>query len=571
MAGGNLLEVVVQLSVRTWVTFVILAIAMGLINIYSTLLTGWGDGGSIIAAILCAMIMSRREGTAVNYNLGQTMASAGGSVGFATTLLAAVYVINPEWNPPLLELGLLVMSVSLLGVLIAVPLRPIIVNWFFPSAVAVGTLLMSITSTDPSKRQRAFKVLGISGGISALLTFPTKVGNAAGAEKAILSNFTFGKLSISLNPLLYGIGLIIGPRIGISMLLGALGATFIFVPQLEAAEVSDIGNYVKWAAVGLMTLPAFSSMLFAFVFKSEPELPPIFAELGPPKESKFSRAELTALGLTALFASLITAVMMWRIFEVNPLYVLFSLALGAPLCVMLGKVASETDINPVRLLSIVLLAILSVVSSFGAVALLGLAIFGGAVASVAVDLFYDLRTGRLVGANPKHQIMVQMLGVMVTALITVFFLDYLAIQHGFGEDKYFPAPGAVVWAQMAEAFATGGSNLTSGIWWTLGITSIVGMVMSFFANFPKTRRFAPSAFAMGIALLLPFEMAPAIFLGSLGRFFIMHRVRKADKNIQGQRLNDVYQGGSAIFAAAALMGIVVLGLAAVGVVHLPAH
>ena len=562
-----------QLSVRTWVTFVVLAVAMSLINIYSTLLTGWGDGGSISAAILCAMLLSRREGTVINYNLGQTMASAGGSVGFATTLLAAVYVLKPDWNPPLIELGLLVMSVSLLGVLLAVPLRPFIVNWFFPTAVAVGTLLMSITSTDPAKRQRAFKVLGISGGVSALCTFPTKVASEAGAEKAVLSGISFGKFSaISLDPLLYGVGLIIGPRIGISLLAGA-GLGLAFVAQLEVAGVPKvgIGDYVKWAAVGFMTLPAFSSMLFASLFKNETKLPPIFADLGPPKEVTYSRSELLFLGAVALFAIILTSVMMQRIFEVNALYVSLSLAMGAPLCVMLGKVASETDINPVRLLSIVLLAVLSLISSFGAVALLGLAIFGGAIASVAVDLFYDLRTGRLVGANPKHQVKVQMMGVAVTAIITVAFLHYLAVNYGFGEGKYFPAPGAVIWAKMAEAFATGGSNFTSGIWWTLWTTSILGVVMSFFANWPPTRTFAPSAFAIGIALLLPFDMAPAICIGSLVRFAIMRSARKKGEGVAGQRLDDVYQGGSAVFAAAALMGIVVLGLAATGVVHLPGH
>jgi hypothetical protein len=81
-----------SLTPRTWITFFILAVLMGLNNVYSTLLTGWGEGGSIVAVILCLLLLPRVDASLRNYNLGQTIASAGGSVGFTVAILASIYV-----------------------------------------------------------------------------------------------------------------------------------------------------------------------------------------------------------------------------------------------------------------------------------------------------------------------------------------------------------------------------------------------------------------------------------------------------------------------------------------------
>jgi hypothetical protein len=100
-----------RFSLRTWLTFFVLALLMGLNNVYSTLLTGWGDGGSIVAVILCLLLLPSRDANIRNYNLGQTIASAGGSVGFTVAILASLYVWHAQqgeiWEPALFPLALL--------------------------------------------------------------------------------------------------------------------------------------------------------------------------------------------------------------------------------------------------------------------------------------------------------------------------------------------------------------------------------------------------------------------------------------------------------------------------------
>lgn len=546
------------LSIRTWITFFGLAILMGLNNIYSTLLTGWGEGGSIVAVILSLLFLAKKERNIINYNLGQTMASAGGSVGFAVAILASIYYMKPDWNPPLFQLALMVMGVSTMGVALAAPLRRTVVHWFFPSAVACATILKAVTSEDQGERIRARNIMGISGLLSAMLTIPTKASFTKGGSALWHSIPLPKELGISLDPLLYGIGMVVGPRIGISMLIGGLLHHLIFIPYLGEASA----DFSRWAAVGLMTLPAFTSVIFALCFKHHGELPPGFQ----PKDdgTGMSGRQWGYVFLIFLVALVITMFSMDVIFDVSPVYILFAAAIAAPLCFALGKVASETDINPVRLLAIILLMIFSVTGSFSAVALLGIGVAGAAMAAIAVDLFYDLRTGYLINANPKRQIIVQFLAVIPVSFATVFFLHILAQNFGFGEGQYFPAPGAVVWASMAELFADSSEGISPFIWKTLLYTSIAGVVMTLIENSKRFQAFAPSPFALGISFLLPVDMAFAICIGSIVRMVVVN----VSKN-QQQAKEDTFQAGSAIFAASALAGIVTVTLISLGILYLP--
>lgn len=562
---------VMNLTVRTWITFVILAIVMALTNIYSTLLTGWGDSGSIISVVLCLIFLSRKEGTIINYNLGQTMASAGGSVGFTTAMLAAVYILDPTWNPPLIKLSLMVAALSFLGVALAVPLRRYIVKWFFPSGVACATILKAVTSDDEAKRAKAQNIMGISGIIAAVLTFPTKVAFTAGGT-TLWSKITLSKtIGISLDPLMYGIGIVVGPKIGISMIIAALATAFWLVPGLTDAGVAEgeIGDYVKWSAIGFMTLPAFASIYFAFKFKSERKLPTIFEPRAEEESDKLTTTEWRLLGVGTAVALVVATWLVYDLFGVNPVHIAICIAIGGLSCIMLGKVMSETDINPVRLGAIVMLFVISLLASYGPVSLLGLGIIGAAMAALCIDLFQDLRTGYLIGANPRQQVWVQIFGTLAASAVTVFFLHMLATSFGFGEDKYFPAPGSMVWAGMAKAFAAGGANLSKGVWIAFGIASTIGVILSFLENHPKTKAFTPSSLGMGIAMLLPFDMGAAIFLGGALRFLVTFLVKRRKPEAE-ESTNDVaFHVGSAIIAAAALTGIVAVILITLGVVHLP--
>ena len=134
---------------------------------------------------------------------------------------------------------------------------------------------------------------------------------------------------------------------------------------------------------------------------------------------------------------------------------------------------------------------------------------------------------------------------------------------GFGEGKYFPAPGAIVWSTMARGFLARAKAIDPQVWGAAGIASLIGITLTFFENWKITAPWTPSSFAIGISLLLPFEMCTAIFLGSAFRFFIL----KIMKSKNGEE--EIFQAGSAIFAASALAGILAVVLISLGILYLP--
>jgi uncharacterized oligopeptide transporter (OPT) family protein len=448
---------------------------------------------------------------------------------------------------------------------VAVPMRRYIIHWFFPSAVACATLLKAVTSSDRLERARATRLMTISGLLSALATLPTKVAFQPGGS-ALWAHLSLPEgLALSLDPLMYGIGIVIGPRIGLSMLLGAALNTLGFIPWLVGQE-AEVGEYVRWSAVGLMTLPAFASMIFAVLFRTPKTMPPGFADL----QTQPGLTKLQAWSIASVFmaATAVTLFAMQTIFGVSWPWVLGSILLGVPMVIALGKVASETNINPVRLLAIVLLFAFSILGTHSPIALLTIGICGAAMAATAVDLFYDLRTGHLVAANPRHQIFLQFTGVLPAAFICVYFLDSLA-SFGLGEGEAFPAPGAVVWAAMADAFAAGAA-LPHGVIIALMATSLFGSILALLEAVPKVRAYAPSPFAMGIALLLPFEMSAAIALGGVLRWGITSIARwRGGEATEYKVVNGAFQAGSAIFAASALTGILAVLLITFGLLYLP--
>lgn len=561
-----------QLTILTWITFLLLAIVMGLNNIYSTLLTGWGEGGSIVAVILCLLFLSKKQRNIINYNLGQTMASAGGSVGFSVAMIAAIYYIFQEegsrWEPPLVDLSLLVMAFSVMGVTLAVVFRNVIVKWFFPQAIACATILRAVTSDNYDERRQAQKIMGISGLLSAILTIPAKVAFQPGAP-ALWSKLTItNQLGVSLDPLLYGIGNVVGGRIGASLLLGGLFNVLWLTPNLELKGLNP-SEYARWIAVGLMTLPAFTSVIFAYLLKKERPTPVGFTPYDKDPNRKLSIAQSISLWLVFFAAMGVTVYEMGHIFGVAWYYVVAGTIIAGPMCFALGKVTSEIGINPIRLLAIVLLFLFSIFERHEPIALLAISVSGATYASVAVDLFVDLRTGYLVRANPKHQILLQILGVIPVAFVCVYFLDMLTSNFGMGEGQYFPAPGAVVWATMAKAFSGGAGSLSLGLWIAILLSSVVGVFLSILENGKRTQAFTPSAFALGIAMLLPFEMAAAIFIGSVFKeIAIMIARRKGPEQEEAVR-KGAFKAGSAIFAASSIAGIIAVLLISLGVVYLP--
>ena len=112
-----------RLTFLQWMVFTVLAGVLAAVNIYSTLLIGWGDTGSIIAVLASVFLLG-------------LMVSAGGSVGFAVASYAAVRIIDISFAPPWWQLIPLFAAMGIFGAMIGSSVRKHMVRYFFPSGTA---------------------------------------------------------------------------------------------------------------------------------------------------------------------------------------------------------------------------------------------------------------------------------------------------------------------------------------------------------------------------------------------------------------------------------------------------
>ena len=581
--SGDHTKLAPRLSLGEWVVFMVLAAVMAGANIYTTLLIGWGDSGSIIAVLaavgLLGLVSSKKPSVHV-LNLGQTLVSAGGSIGFAVASYAAVHIAQPDFAPPTAVLIAMFASMGLLGAIVGSSVRQYMVRYFFPSGTACAVIQTSVARhLEPGERNRPVWMLKVWGGVAALLTIPTKItfsesGHALWSDLKFQLSGVFGsyapgerakhELGVGVDPLYYGIGIVVGPRIGLGMLIGSLATPFLIQDLLAGGPLAaETGDWVKWLAIAVLTLPTFATILFAYFFRTPPVIPPGFEPGRTDYVAPAGRA--LAYGLVGVLGALGTAITAQAVFGVPFFVTGITIAVAWPLCIMNGRVTGDTDINPVRLVAIVLLSgfFWMVAEELrGPIVMLGMAVVGGTLASVAVDIMQDYRTGFLVDANPTHQTVVQFVGIVIGALVSIPVLGLLLDQYGIGEGSTLPAPGAAIWAAMAEA-AAGGFSPSSQLVWGIVLCSLFGSAYAYLTVWPRTAPYMPSIFGIGIGMLLGVPASAAIFGGGLIKWLVTlgyTRGKTGDDKAHAatEAGNDTMLAGASVFAAGAVLSIVLI-------------
>lgn len=616
-----------SLSAAEWIVFAVLAGVIAATNIYTTLLIGWGDTGSIIAVLASVLLLglvSKNKPSMHKLNLGQTMVSAGGSVGFAVASYAAVLIIKPDFDPPWYLLIPLFATMGLLGAIVGSTVRKRMVGYFFPSGTACAVIQRSVTEPVPEGKKSPVFLLTVWGGLAALLTIPGKIAfklrdaagevvkepNADGELETVFGDapwhdqnvgqwihgaresveaFVYtatsalGRmwerithreaaydLGIGIDPLYYGIGIVVGPRVGAGMLLGALSVPWLIAPGVTDSGLSDgVGDWVKWLAIAVMTLPTFATIVFAYFFRVPPVVPPGFTPGRTDYQAPASRS--LVYGSVAVLSAGAIGWLAMEVFQCPWWVTAPTIAIAWPLCVVNGRVTGDTDINPVRLVAIVLLSGFfwlitqkaGLAGDQAAIAMLGMAVIGGTLAACAVDMMQDYRTGYLVDADPVHQTSVQFVGTVVGAIVAIPVLGLLVEQSGgIGEGTQLAAPGATIWAEMAEAMV-GEFHPSSALLWAIGIVSVLGSAYAYLTVWPKTAAWMPSLFGLGIGMLVGVETSMGIFLGGLIKWLVtlMYKSGKSgDAAAEAQQSagNDTMLAGASVFAAGAVLSILLI-------------
>jgi uncharacterized oligopeptide transporter (OPT) family protein len=544
-----------RLNRAEWLTFSVLSGLLSLTTLYTTLLTSWGDGGAILSVLASVIVLRAITGkvpSLYSVNLGQTMASAGGYMGCAVAPYAALVLCDPSYRAEPVPLLLLFLGAGLYGTAIGASLRRVMIGYTFPTGTACAVIQKSVVGTTD---RRPTTLLLIWGVVGAVLAIPVKIARASG--HALLPPLALGwkGLTIAVDPILYGIGLVVGPRIGIGLLIGGTFAHLGLPPLLEtlSVESAQADQWIGWLAISLLVLPSVASIIGSRLWPAVAE--PHGFEPGKTSYPPAKNGVIQLLGAGGGMVAVLAAVSMFQL----PLWIAAAgLLLTVPVCLMNGRVTGDTDVNPLMLVAALMMFTFFFAMPAGRgllICLAGLAVLCGAVTTMAVDSMYDYRTGYLLDQDPRPQTWIQLLGVIIGSLAAVPFVLLLQTRYGFG-GAGLPSAGPRVYSDLAKNLVNAGDAMSGPLLWMVVSVSVFGCLYALLSSWPKLARWMPSLFGVGIGMLLGFAASTAIFIGSLIKVGATLAYKKGDAE------KDTMLAGSALFTGGAIISVLLILLSA---------
>jgi OPT family oligopeptide transporter len=575
-----------QLTWRAILMGSVLGGVLSLTNLYIGLKAGWAMCVAITACILSYAIwtvfvkigLAKIPMTILENNCMQSTASSAGysTGGTLVSAFAAFIMLNGHALSVPLTLAW-VFFLAILGVTMAVPMKKQMINieqLRFPSGVAAAETLRALHSHG-AKGMRAAKALGIAGILAAIDNF-WHDGFAAIARLAPFSSDTlvtkfnavvFGPawmgrtVMFSWEPIFIASGAIMGMRVCLSILAGSIVCWMGFVPALQHAGLITHDGFrdcVQWALWPGVSCMVFASLL-NFILQWRISLR-AFLDLGKMFSQKsnfagemeaietpmswFAAGQLVSLIALALLAHASFGMPYWQ----SLVAVILSFALALAAC----RITGETDTTPIGPLGKVTQL------AFGAlnpgnmnVNLMSANITAGAAGSSA-DLLTDLKSGYLLGANPRKQFIAQFAGIFIGTVVSVLAFTLIVDKPEVIGSDQFPAPSAQTWAAVAQALSKGFEALAPAKIWSIVIGGAVGIVFAILpVIFPKQEKYLPSASGFGLAWIFQWYYGVLFFMGALiAWWFAKKSPAKAEEF--------TFPVASGVMAGGALMGVAII-------------
>jgi putative OPT family oligopeptide transporter len=543
-------------------------------NVYTSIKTGFIDGGSISAAVLGFTFfavfrrLSRAPYTAAENNITQTTAASAAVMSFvlgAGGPLSALALLGKSY--PAWQLLLWTMSLGLLGIFIATLLRNkliVVEDLPFPTGAATAEIIETIHTTRESALYRA-RLLTFAG-LAAMYVAWFRDGPWSLVPQLYVPAITIAGLSaaslslgVSWSPLLASTGVLMGLRGAASMLVGAGLAWVVVAPRLVhgglvPAEYSALVGWLVWPALGVMLPSTFLPLLFDWrsTWRSFRDLSAVVRIRNRGARSGEAPVPLQK---TVLLVCLVVLVVLGRVtFGLHPLLTLVALLISVALAAVCARAAGETDLAPVGQVG------MAMQLGFGGSSTTSSLVAGGiaqGTASQVAQMMWAFKAGRRLGASPRAQVIAQVVGAIMGALVVVPVYLVIIQAYQLGSEA-MPAASAVSWKATAEAVHGGLASLPRHGPLAAGIGVALGTALTLLGR-TRLQRFVPSPTAMGIAVLLPASLTITIFLGAA----IAALVQRRWPQVNDTALSSVAAGG---IAGESIMGVVVAILIAFGLI-----
>ena len=569
-------------------TVTIIGVVLAAIFAASTAYSGMKSGLTVAAGIPGAIIGSvligafAKEKGILGKNIIQGMSSGGESIASGMIyVLPAIILIGSQFS--FFEGVIVGVSGSLFGI----GCSSLVYNYLiieehgklmYPESMAISeTLVASSAGGD------AIKFMGIGVVISGIINVLTgSFLNLVNNTMTFLgSRFYKWKFSMEVNPLLLGIGFIVGLEVSLTMFAGSLLSNFAVAPligyftdmasnnmtvwndvtiALNQMDVNSIsGSYVKYIGAGMMLCGGIigAIKLIPTIVISIQET--LKARSGNGEGEKGSSAEMIIL-LGGIVITFVAGFLISQGATMAIVGTIVSLILALLFVIVAGRLTgtigtSNLPVSGMTIASLVILTLVFVVMGwtgqadnkslllFAAFMVVAIAVSGGYNQSQKVTYIIGGSKNEMQNSFAISSIV----GVIVVTGTIVLLADQLAV---IGTDAQFALPQANLMSTLTSGIMSG--NLP----WVMIITGVVMALFLFLLDLP--------IMTIAIGFYLPISTTSIILVGALIRVFV--EMMSKDEVEKEVKVSNGISLSSGLVAGGSIIGLIGIILQVVGII-----
>jgi uncharacterized oligopeptide transporter (OPT) family protein len=592
-----------EFTIRAVIAGVVVAAIMGAAYPYIVLKLGFGPNVSVVAAFFGYLFLGIlfRNFTRWENNIVQTAGTSAAQTAFMCISLAAFdlmrqvpgrgFTFRPEWYESFLWL----MFASILGILMAVPLRKHYVvdeKLTYADGVAAAETIIVLDARGPDARRAAIALFLATIGSAAVWFLTTKWGGRlfdvpleAGewtdflrghAEQPglwieIVFASMFGLTAATagagfqISLLSIGSGMIVGNRVNISMAIGATIAWIIgpklLVPEIiEAPLRGKLLLWMMWPGTGMLIAGGLTAL-----FLKWRTLKRTFSTLNA-DAIKGGDVPLKLIGVGIALASIGLIIVQYMFFDLPMWLTIVAILLSAPLMLVGLRVLGETNWGPISQLTNMMQAIFAGLVPGNLKANLAASGTTGTIAVQSEAIMQDYKAGHIIGSTPRFLTYSQLIAAPIGALAVALAYPLVRDSYGLGTETVpgqspLTAPISARIVGFADVLSGGFDQLPKYALQFMVIGAIVGILITLGETFWKYgRKWLPSATGLGIGMMVPGYVVFTMVLGGI----LMSAWSRADKNSADKLAMPLASG---LIAGEAVMAIVIPLLIAIGLVR----
>ena len=566
-----------QLTLRAIVMGSFLGFFMAASNLYTTLKLGWAFGVVVTAVVLSYVIwnglrlvsggrltpMSMLENNCMASCASAAGYSTGSTVGMAFGALLLIQGHHQSWP----VLASYVFVTAALGVFLAIPMKRQMINYeqlAFPTGTAAAETLRSLYSAGAEAMRKAWALLwalAAAGVIGFLRTYGTLVDELASLGKPLaglqkfqkavnipevlafggflnpLSRGQMAGLALEPSVLLMGAGMLMGMRVCMSMLAGSILLYYVVAPAVlahdQALTQAGVTGFVQsfavrpngdfnpirwglWGGTSLMVLASLTTL--ALDWRTIGRAFSVFqGGAGAARNERLAAIEVPGSWLVAGLVpfGIGMVLVLWFAFQVSPPLGVVAVLLTTVVSLVSCRATGETDTTPTGPMGKLTQLLFAALPGSAGNTVINL-MTAGATSSAGMgsaDLLTDLKSGYLLGANPRKQFLAQFIGVFV-GTIAIVPAWYLMVPTKEKLEAFNP-PATNMWKAVADLLTQGVHMLPRSAVWLIVIGGLIGVLLPVLERlFPKARPYLPSAMGLGLSWVVVFQNSLSFAIGA---------------------------------------------------------